>query len=143
MECIECSGKGHIDCTDEDLQSGAQLLNSFKYMDCPRSDCGECTSDDLPMCSRCVGSGEEPKTYKDNYGIGIIVHVEFKKPEFSDNYSDHYDKSSIGFVWQEDATHIWIKPFKRNICSESFIGSPVRYRKELLIIKEIDTKDGK
>ena len=66
-----------------------------------------------------------------------LVEISFKDESTASTYSDESDRLSIGYVWQEDNTHIWIKPFKRDFNNKSYVGSPVRYVKQLINIREV------
>lgn len=77
----------------------------------------------------------------ENTRIGKIIQVTLLEGLNEHLYSDKQDTSSIGFVFDEDETHIWIKPFKRDVKGIAFIGSPVRYIKEIATITPLDLEN--
>jgi len=60
-----------------------------------------------------------------------ILHIKVKE-KFRENFSCIGDRNSIGILDSEDKEHVWIKPFKKNLNKESFIGSLVRYPKHMI-----------
>jgi len=62
-----------------------------------------------------------------------LLHIKLKE-EIKDTYSEPQDHDSIGIFFQEDDTHIWVKPIKKDINSASFVGSPVRYLKSTVTV---------
>lgn len=63
-----------------------------------------------------------------------LVHI-IVKANRRELFSNESDYDSIGMIFQEDEEHIYIKPVRKNIKNESFIGSVVRYPKFMVDIK--------
>ena len=65
-----------------------------------------------------------------------LIHVVVQE-KYRDCFSHKSDHDSIGIVFDETDTHIYIKPIKRGIEQKSFVGSVVRYPKNMIIVEDV------